>query len=207
VLHLRWKTLSLIPCRIRIESPGQFRVDELLIMPEKNMQRTMISRIGITGVRRLAIFLVALAALSGYAMAHSPADVTVSFDENSGDLTVAITHMVDDPTAHYVKQVTVMQGTTVLIDKYYTSQPDKSSFTYHYSLPQLKGGIGEIKVNAVCNMIGSRSGTLMLTKTQVPGGAQASPGAQQPTALPTKAGALPVIALLAAGLVAVRTMR
>jgi hypothetical protein len=176
-------------------------------MPEKNIQRTMISRIGITGVRRLAILLVAMAALSGYAMAHNPSDVTVSYNENSGDLSVTITHLVDDPTTHYVKQVTVMQGSTVLIDKSYTSQPDKSSFTYHYSLPQLKGGIGEIKVNAVCNMIGSRSGTLMLTRTQVPGGSQATPGAQPPTASPTKAGALPVIALLAAGFAAVRTLR
>jgi len=173
-------------------------------MPENNIQHIIISRLRITGVRRLSIILIALAALSGYAMAHSPADITASYDENSGDLTVDITHLVDDPTAHYVKQVTVMQGSTVLIDKSYTSQPDKSSFTYHYSLPQLKGGIGEIKVNTVCNLIGSRSGTLMLTRTQVPGGA--TPRAQQPTASPTKAGALPVIALLAAGFVAARTV-
>lgn len=166
----------------------------------------MISRIGIMGVRRLAIILIVLAALSGYAMAHSPADVTVAYNENSGDLTVVITHLVDDPTTHYVKQVTVMQGATVLIDTSYTSQPEKSSFTYHYSLPQLKGGIGEIKVNTVCNLIGSRSGTLMLTRTQVPGGAQATPRAQQPAASPTKAGALPVIALFAAGFVAARTV-
>jgi hypothetical protein len=176
-------------------------------MPEKNIQRTMKSRIGITGVRRLAIILIALAALSGYAMAHNPADVTVSYDENSGDLTVTITHLVDDPTTHYIKQVTVMQGSTVLIDKSYTSQPDKSSLTYHYSLPQLKGGNGEIKVNAVCNLIGSRSGTLMLTRTQVPGGAGATPGAQQPSTSPTKAGALPVVVLLAAGFVAMRIRR
>jgi hypothetical protein len=179
----------------------------MLIMSEKNIQRIMLSCIGITGVRRLAIFLIALASLSGYVLAHTPAGVDVSYDENSGDLSVAITHQVEDPATHYVKQVTVMQGTTVLIDKSYTSQPDKSSFTYHYSLPQLKGSTGEIKVNAVCNLIGSRSGTLMLTMTQVPGGAQSTPGAQQPAASPTKAGALPVIALLAAGLAAVRTMR
>jgi hypothetical protein len=201
---------DLIPNNVQDQNrvPGpRSRADELLIMPEKNIQRSMISCIGITGVRRLAIFLIALATLSGYAMAHSPSDVTVSYDENSGDLTVAIAHLVDDPTTHYVKQVTVMQGATVLIDKSYTSQPDKSSFTYHYSLPELKGGVGEIKVNAVCNMIGSRSGTLMLTRTQVPGVSQATTGSQPPTASPTKAGALPVLALLAAGFVAMRAMR
>jgi hypothetical protein len=176
-------------------------------MSEKNIQRIMVSRIGITGVRRLVIFLVALAALSGYALAHTPAGADVSYDENSGDLTVAITHQVDDPATHYVKQVTVMLGTTVLIDKSYTSQPDKSSFTYRYSLPQLKGSTGEIKVNTVCNLIGSRSGTLRLTRTLIPGGAQSTPGAQPSTASPTKAGPLPVIALLAAGVAAMRTIR
>lgn len=167
----------------------------------------MLSHIGITGVRCLVIFLIALAVLSGYALAHTPAGVDVSYDENSGDLTVTIAHQVDDPATHYVKQVTIIQGTTVLIDKSYTSQPDKSSFTYRYNLPQLKGSTGEIKVNTVCNLIGSRSGTLMLTRTLVPGGAQSTPGTQPSTASPTKAGPLPIIALLAAGVAAIRTMR
>ncbi len=168
----------------------------------------MISRIGTAGMRHLVIFIIALTALSGYALAHTPAGVDVSYDENSGDLVVAITHQVDDPATHYVKHVTVRQGATVLIDQSYTSQPDKSSFTYRYNLPQLKGSTGEIKVDVACNVIGSRSGTLMLTQTQVPGVTPSTPGAQQPIASPTKAGAaLPVVALLAAGFVATRTMR
>jgi hypothetical protein len=58
----------------------------------------------------------------------------------------------------------------VLADTSYTSQPDRSSFTYTFNLPQLKGGIGQITVDAQCNKFGSRSGTLMLTRMQVPPG-------------------------------------
>jgi hypothetical protein len=181
--------------------------DELDIMPENQIQRRMAPRIGIVVVRRLAIFIIALTALSGYALAHAPAGVSVSYDESSGDLGVVITHQVDNPTTHYVKHVTILVGTTGLIDKSYTSQPDKSAFTYRYNLPQLKGAVGDINVNVECSVFGSRSGTLMLTETQVPPDTRLSPDVQPPTQLPTKSGAMPFIALLAAGLAVTRILR
>ncbi|MEI6839998.1 MAG: hypothetical protein WCK53_01925 [Methanomicrobiales archaeon] len=170
-------------------------------MPEKHIQPTMISSIGIVRMWRLVIFIIVLTSLSGYALAHTPADVAVSFDENSGDLIVAIKHQVDDPATHYVKHVTVLQGNTVLIDKSYTSQPDKSSFTYRYNLPQLKGSSGEIRVDVGCNILGSRSGTLTLAGTPASG----ATGSAVPA--PTKAPGCAFMVLLAAGLVATRIMR
>ncbi len=112
-------------------------------------------------VRALVLALVSLVVLSGGALAHPPSDAAVTYDPDTGDLIVTITHQVDDPTTHYVKQVTVKQGDTVLIDKTYTSQPDRSSFTYRYNLPQLKGSSGEIRADAQCSQFGSRSGILM----------------------------------------------
>jgi hypothetical protein len=161
----------------------------------------MISCTGMVGMRRLVKFIIVLTALSGYALAHTPAGVAVSYDESTGDLGVAITHQVDDPATHYVKQVTVRQGTTVLIDKSYTSQPNKSAFTYHYNLPQLKGSSGEIKVDVECNIFGSRSGTLTLGGTPVSG----APGGAAPA--PTQAPGCAFVALLAIGLAATRVMR
>jgi len=161
----------------------------------------MISCIGMAGMRRLVICILALAALSGYALAHTPAGVAVSFDETTGDLSVAVTHQVDDPATHYVKHVTVQQGTTVLINQSYTSQPDKSAFTYRYNLPQLKGSSGEVKVDVECSVFGSRSGTLTLSGTPAPG----APGSAAPA--PTQAPGCVFIAFLAAGLVAMRIMR
>ena len=175
--------------------------DEVVIISEKHIQRTMISCIGMAGMRRLVICILALTALSGYALAHTPAGVAVSYDETTGDLGVAITHQVDDPATHYVKHVTVRQGTTVLIDQSYTSQPDISAFTYRYNLPQLKGSSGEIRVDVECNIFGSRSGTLTLGGTPASG----TPGSAAPA--PTQASGCVFVAFLAVGLVATRIMR
>lgn len=156
-------------------------------------------------LRAFMLALVSIAALCGGALAHPPSDATMTYDQNTGDLLVTIIHQIDDSTNHYVKRVTVLQGNTVLIDKSYTSQPDRSSFTYRYPLPQLKGSSGELKVNAQCSIIGSRSGTLMLVGTgtpallvsSVPGSpSSASPAtdAQEPTKSPV--GALAAITAL-----------
>ena len=152
-------------------------------------------------IRIVALALTGLAALSGFALAHPPADAAVTYDAQTGDLVVAITHQVDDPATHYVKQVTVRQGDAVLIDKSYTSQPDKSSFTYRYNLPQLKGSSGEITADARCSRSGSRSGTLILSGTPVP----VAPAGTAPG--PAKSPACAFAALLAAGLVAKRILR
>jgi hypothetical protein len=161
----------------------------------------MIPVVRFPGMRRLVIFIVVLTALSGYALAHPPADVAVSYDQSSSDLIVTITHQVDDPSTHYVKHVTVRQGTTVLIDQSYTSQPDKSTFTYRYNLPQLNGSNGEIRVDAQCNTLGSRTGTLTLGVTPASGIPVSA------TPVPTKAPECILLVLVAVGLAATRIMR
>jgi hypothetical protein len=174
--------------------------DEVVLISEKYIQRLMISCIGKAGIRRLVLCILTLTALSGYVLAHTPAGVVVSYDETTGDLGVAITHQVDNTATHYVKHVTVRQGTTVLIDQSYASQPDASDFTYLYNLPQLKGSSGEIRVETECNIGGSRSGTLTLGATPVAG----IPGSATPS--PTRAPLSVFVALLAAGLAASRTL-
>jgi hypothetical protein len=170
-------------------------------MPGNYVQSKMISRDGMPGMQRLVMFILALTMLSGYALAHTPSDVALSYNESSADLDVAITHMVDDPSTHYVKRVTVWQGTTVLIDQSYTRQPDKSAFTYRYNLPQLKGSSGEITINVECNLIGSRSATISLAGTPSSG----APGSTVPA--PPKTPLCAFAALIASGLVATRIMR
>jgi hypothetical protein len=152
-------------------------------------------------MRHLVIGILVLTMLSGHAIAHTPSGVDVSYDERTGDLGVAITHQVDDSTTHYVKQVTVRQGTTVLVSQSYTSQPGKSAFTYRYNLPQLKEKSGEITVDVECNVFGTRTGTIILgapTVTGVPAGT---------TPAPTQAPGCVLIAILALALVTTRIMR
>jgi len=150
-------------------------------------------------VRAFVIALLSLVVLSGGALAHPPADAVMSYDRNSGDLIVTISHPVDDPATHYVKQVTVTQGDTVLVDTSYTSQPDRSSVTYRYNLPQLKGTGGVINVDAQCSLFGSRSGTLTLSGAPASGTPDSIASA---TTAPAKSPAGVFSALVAIGFVA-----
>jgi hypothetical protein len=155
-------------------------------------------------IRLITLAMICLAALCGGALAHPPADAAVTYDENTGDLVVAITHPVDDPSTHYVKQVIVRQGDTILVNKSYTSQPDRSSFTYRYNLPQLKWSSAEIRVDVLCNLFGSRTGTLIPHPTP----SAVAPGSATPAATaPAKSPAGACTALIAAGLVATRILR
>lgn len=176
-------------------------------MPEECFLKKRVSRVRRLQIRSIVTLLVGLTLLCGSAAAHSPGDVGVKYNELTGELAVTITHQVENPSTHYVKQVTVRQGTTVLTDTSYTSQPDRSSFTYNFSLPQLKGSTGEITVDARCSQFGSRSGTLMLASTQTASGTLVSSGPQPPTPLPTKAGALPLVAIFAVGFAARKILR
>ena len=155
-------------------------------------------------VRAVVIALVSVSVLGGGVLAHPPADAAMSYDRTTGDLIVTIAHQVDDPATHYVKQVTVTQGDTVLVDKSYTSQPDRSSATYRYNLPQLAGSSGEIRVNVQCSQFGSRSGTLTLSATPATGTAESTSSAMPP---PTQSPAGACVALVAVGLVACRILR
>ncbi len=149
-------------------------------------------------IRIVALTLIGLTALCGSALAHPPAAAALTYDDQTGDLVVTITHPVDNPATHYVKQVTVRQGNTVLIDKSYTSQPDTSSFTYRYNLPQLKGSSGEVTVDVQCSLFGSRSGSLIMSGTP----ALVAPAGAVPA--PTKSPVCAFAAILAAGLAAKR---
>jgi len=173
-------------------------------MPEQGIEPAAPSRCQRPEIRPLVILLIGLAGMSGFALAHPPAEAAVTYDENNGDLGVVITHQVDDPATHYVKQEIVRKGDTVLVDKSYTSQPNRSSFTNRYNLPQLKGSIGEIRVDVQCSQFGSRSGTLMLTRTLTP----RTPGSATTSApSPAKSPVCACTALVAVGFVATRILR
>ncbi|MCK9591791.1 MAG: hypothetical protein M0Q91_07270 [Methanoregula sp.] len=180
------------------------------IMTEERFLFKIVSCFGGLQVRYLLALLVGFAVMCGFAGAHTPSDVEVRYNELSGELAVTISHQVDNPATHYVKEVTIRQGTTVISVLSYTSQPDRSTFTYTFNLPQLKGSIGEIIVDAQCNQFGSRSGTLILTKTQLPYTPTTTlvPSDTQPlTSLSTKAGVLPFAAILAVGFASRRILR
>jgi hypothetical protein len=65
--------------------------------------------------------------------AHSPSSMIIKYNAESEELVVSITHVVSDPTSHYIYNITVEKNNEFYNSFDYTSQPSSSSFTYTYS--------------------------------------------------------------------------
>jgi hypothetical protein len=66
--------------------------------------------------------------------ANAPSGMTVSYNLETQDLRVTITHPVSDPTTHYIFKVEIKKNGVMYNTSTYTSQPDPNSFTYVYKI-------------------------------------------------------------------------
>jgi hypothetical protein len=145
-----------------------------------------------------AIFLLALPAA-----AHSPTDMTISYDPNTAKIYVTVTHPVDDPATHFLSRVKVKLNGNVISDPDYKSQPTKDTFTLTYDVTANAGD--EVWVTATCVRGGLLEKTYkvpqpvrLVTSAQVPSTYQTPP---KETVLPTAkspAGLLSLLGALAA---------
>ena len=148
--------------------------------------------------RILLLAALALLLLPQGAPAHPPSDMVLAFDPVTRVLSVTITHIVADPTTHYVRRVLITAGNFTVSDNAYTSQPSPQTFTYTYLLPaNVSGGI---QVRAECSIFGSTTRSLQLTG-EIPTETTAGPGGTPTSSAttPKKAGPgfLPVVAAIA----------
>lgn len=87
--------------------------------------------------------------------AHSPSEVTLSYNKDTKVLEVKVTHSVSFPNSHYVKKVEVIKNGEVGNALEYQSQPDKKTFVYTYELELTSGD--QLEVKASCNIFGSKT--------------------------------------------------
>jgi sulfur carrier protein ThiS len=92
------------------------------------------------------------------AAATPPSAVIVSYNEQSSELSVTITHPVADPATHYIREIVVAVNGRTVTDTQYTSQPSKDTFTRIYPL-RVKPG-DRIEVTAICSIAGSGSSSI-----------------------------------------------
>lgn len=123
-----------------------------------------------------------------FVSAHPPSDMTLAYNERSGDLQVTITHTVPNPQEHYIKEVTVAVNGKIVNDSFYTGQPAAGTFTYTYPLDTEPGD--EIAVTATCVLAGSLTRQLYNTGTIATTPLQPAAG---PPATKAGAGALPLL--------------
>ncbi len=110
----------------------------------------------------LLISFLALFLWPPVAQAHSPKDVTLTYNSGSRTLSVTVTHTVSDPQKHYVKMITITKNSEPAATHEYTSQPEPSPFTYTYPMEAKAGDT--LKVKASCSYFGSETGELSIGK-------------------------------------------
>ena len=156
-----------------------------------------MSRIVLIGSVLLAIFLLVLPA-----GATPPSDIVVNYDKTTNQLSVTITHPVDDPTTHYIRNVKVNINGRVVIDNDYQNQPTKEVFTYTYPV-QVNAG-DTIRVTATCNLVGSEEKVLTIP---TPSGITATTPQSTTAPLPTTKsapGILPFAGLAVLGILVLK---
>jgi hypothetical protein len=87
--------------------------------------------------------------------ANAPSGMTVSYNLETQDLRVTITHPVSDQTTHYIYQVKIEKNGVLYNTFLYDSQPDLNSFTYTYQVNATTADI--IDVTASCIQGGSKT--------------------------------------------------
>lgn len=107
----------------------------------------------------VALFIVILLAVVP-AAAHPPSAVSVSYNQLTAELTVSISHPVENQPGHFIKGVTVTVNGNAVNDSMYTGQPGTDPFTYTFS-PELREG-DMVRATAVCSLFGSGSGSLTI---------------------------------------------
>jgi desulfoferrodoxin (superoxide reductase-like protein) len=136
------------------------------------------------------IFCLAVAVLTLFlvapVMANPPSDMTLAYNEQSGELEVTLTHPVADPTTHYIKTIQVSINGQKVNETRFTSQPATTTFFEKFPLTAQPGD--EIEVTASCVLGGD------LTK-------QMTIGEEPATAAPTQKAATGMIPFLGLALV------
>ena len=101
--------------------------------------------------RRSALFIICsllLIALVQIVGATPPSDMTISYNLETHELQVTITHPVSNPTTHYIHEIKIVKNGVLYNTSLYDSQPDPNRFTYSYQVNATTGDI--IDVTATC---------------------------------------------------------
>jgi hypothetical protein len=124
------------------------------------MKGITISAMILLGV---ALTVALLVSVSPSVSGDEPSVVDLSYDYDAEDLSVTITHPVDNPNVHYIITVDVWKNSGSKVQHDYTSQPDKTSWTYHYTITAENGD--KLSATATCNEEGSLTGQMTVDHT------------------------------------------
>lgn len=129
-------------------------------MREKSMKTEKKSRIehkkGIwRSIAIILFFSITTSTMTYPVCAHAPATLTVSYNPETQDLQVTISHQVNSPTNHYISKIEIKKNAEIYNTSIYTNQPTTDSFSYTYQVDATTGDV--IEVYTLCNQGGSKT--------------------------------------------------
>ena len=95
-------------------------------------------------------FLIILSSTNVYA--HSPSEMSLTYNSTTHDLQISVTHQVSNPDTHYVFRINIKINNETYANREYSNQPG-SSFTYTFEELEVIEG-DTIEVTAYCNQGG-----------------------------------------------------
>jgi hypothetical protein len=112
-------------------------------------------------LRKYCILLtILLMALTCVTAAHPPAALQPSYSERTGEVLLTVTHVVEDPATHFIRQIEIRKNGEMVISEWYTSQPSTGTFTYRYPVPLNPGD--EVVATAECSVGGSATARFIM---------------------------------------------
>lgn len=93
---------------------------------------------------------------------HAPIITELDYCPVCKELSVTISHEVDNPEDHYVETVEIRKNDDLVNTSHYTSQSAPDSFTYEYHIDASKGDV--LKVTVYCNIQGQDTAQLEINQ-------------------------------------------
>lgn len=94
-------------------------------------------------------------------LAHAPKKVDLSYDQETGKLSITVEHNVKDVNDHYIELITISIDGEETKKVEYKVQSSLEKHEVVIDLPGVKKE-SEINVNAKCNKLGSKSASIKI---------------------------------------------
>jgi hypothetical protein len=109
-------------------------------------------------MRKNTLLLTALMVFTLFALytipiqAHSPSNMTLTYDFNSQILTVTVVHSVADVNTHYIEQIVINKNGQYETDRTYSSQASTTSMSDTFAITAANNDV--LQVTAICSISG-----------------------------------------------------
>jgi hypothetical protein len=104
--------------------------------------------------KKAALLLICMVLCgAGFAYAHPPQDIIISFDPATKILKAVIVHNVSNPESHYIIKVDIGLNAKEIIEHSLSRQDNFASQTVQYLIPDAKNG-DRLSVEGYCSISG-----------------------------------------------------